>query len=247
MYFYKQEIKSGPLLEVKYYKSLRKRNLKNIGRSTRKGLTPEKQKKANKKRAELNAQRLLLCNFEPGDWFMRFSAPYHEWTEERFEKEITNFFRRIKTRCKKLNIDFKYIGFTECGKLGKNWHLHICIQKEVMEIAKECWYYPEGINLTPMYQKGDFKDLAKYIHKDVCGSKRLKTSRNLDRPEVQTSRCNKKTLRKLEHGDDCAVLKPYNKEYHLVSDDRVDNDYTGANFYFAFLSNNFISTVKRRE
>lgn len=247
MYFYKQEIKSGPLLEVKYYKSLRKRNLKNIGRSTKKGLSPDKLKKANKIRAEKNAQRLILCNFEPGDWFMRFSAPYHEWTEGKFEQEVKNFFRRIKTRCKKLNIDFKYIGFAECGKLGKNWHLHICIQKEVMEIAKDCWRYPEGINLTPMYQDGNFEKLANYIHKDVCGKKRLKTSRNLTKPEIKSTKSNKKILRKLEQGDACEVLTEYEKEYRIVSDERVDNDYTGANFYFEFVSKNFKPKIKRRE
>ena len=235
MFYYKQEIKSGPLLEVKYYKSLRKRDLKNIGRSTRRGLTPEKQKKANKIRAEKNAQRLLLCNFEPGDWFMRFSAPYQDFTEQNFEKEIKNFFRRIKTRCKKLNIDFKYIGYSECGKRGKNWHLHICIKKEVMEIAKDCWYYPDGIDLRPMYKKGNFESLANYIHKDVCGKKRLKTSRNLTKPEVTPSICDKKVLQELEQGNSSKVLNEYKKEYYLVSDNGVDNEYTGANFYFSLL------------
>ena len=32
MFTYKAEIKSGPLLEVKYYKSIRKRNKKNLAR-----------------------------------------------------------------------------------------------------------------------------------------------------------------------------------------------------------------------
>lgn len=42
-----------------------------------------------------------------------------------------------------------------------------------------------GINFTPLYQDGNYADLAKYIRKDVNGKKRLKTSRNLNKPEVK--------------------------------------------------------------
>ena len=72
MFTYKAEIKSGPLLEVKYYKSFRKRNKKNLARQINQSRTNEKQTKANRIRGEQHTQRLILCNFSEGDWFARF-------------------------------------------------------------------------------------------------------------------------------------------------------------------------------
>ena len=98
MFTYKAEIKSGPLLEVKYYKSIRKRNKKNLARQINQSRTNEKQAKANRIRGEQHTQRLILCNFSEGDWFARFSAPFGEFTEDEFEKVVSNFFKRVKRR-----------------------------------------------------------------------------------------------------------------------------------------------------
>lgn len=91
MFTYKAEIKSGTLLEVKYYKSFRKRNKKNLARQINQSRTNEKQTKANRIRGEQHTQRLILCNFSEGDWFARFSAPFGEFTEDEFEKVVSNF------------------------------------------------------------------------------------------------------------------------------------------------------------
>lgn len=61
MFTYKAEIKSGPLLEVKYYKSFRKRNKKNLARQINQSRTNEKQAKANRIRGEQHTQRLILA------------------------------------------------------------------------------------------------------------------------------------------------------------------------------------------
>lgn len=45
MFTYKAEIKSGPLLEVKYYKSIRKRNKKNLARQINQSRTNESKPK----------------------------------------------------------------------------------------------------------------------------------------------------------------------------------------------------------
>ena len=163
MFTYKCEIKSGPLLEVKYYKSFRRRNKKNLARQINQSRTNEKQAKANRIRGEQHTQRLILCNFSEGDWFARFSAPFGEFTEDEFERVVSNFFKRIKRRTDKKQIKFKYIGYCECGKLGRNWHLHIVIEDCVREILMECWPWKNGINFTPLYQNGNYADLAKYI------------------------------------------------------------------------------------
>ena len=76
MFTYKCEIQSGPMLEIKYYQSLRKRNKKNMSRSINRAITSEKMAQANRIRGEQHTQRLILANFKQGDWWVRFSAPY---------------------------------------------------------------------------------------------------------------------------------------------------------------------------
>ena len=60
MFIYKATVESGPLLEVKYYKSIRQRGKKNVARGINRALTPDKQEKANRVRSEQNVKRLLL-------------------------------------------------------------------------------------------------------------------------------------------------------------------------------------------
>lgn len=232
MYIYKATIKSGPMLEIKYYKSFRKRNKKNITRGRNTSRSNEKMKNANRIRAELNTQRLILCNFKPGDIFARFSAPYEKFTEQEFERVVKNFFRRVKTKAKKKNKEFKYIGYCECGKRGGNWHLHIIIENSIREIAESCWQWKNGVNYTPLYQDGNFKDLAKYIRKDVSGTKRLKTSRNLDKPIITVEEGKKREYKKIENGE--MIETPYG--YYFVKDSIFNYyDFTGASYNFSFM------------
>lgn len=241
MYTYKAEIKAGPLLERKYYNSLRKRNKKHIVRSINRSHSTAEQKQANKIRGEQNTQRLILCNYGKGDWFVRFSAPYEKFTEQEFEKVVGNFFKRIKYHAKKAGLKFKYIGYCECGKRGGNWHLHIIIEDCIKDIAIKCWKWSNGINLTPLYLDGEFKDLAKYIRKDVTGTKRLKTSRNLTKPTVTVDVCKKREYRKLERGE----MPEIPEGYYLVDDDMWVNDFTGAIYSFVFCRTDFGKEMKK--
>lgn len=231
MYVYKSEIRSGPLLEVKYYKSFRKRDKKSIARGYNRFKTKEQQKSANRIRAEQHTQRLILCNFTVGDWFARFSAPGEKFSEAEFERIVANFFKRIKRRAEKQHIQFKYIGYCECGKSGKNWHLHIVIEDCVRKIATECWRWANGINLTPLYKNGNFADLAAYIRKDVSGQKRLKTSRNLKKPEIKVVDAKKREFKKIERGE--AIEVP--QGYYLIHDDMFVNEVSGASYHFEFM------------
>jgi hypothetical protein len=245
MNIYKAVIQSGPLCEIKYYKSFRQRGLKHIARSVKQALSSVKQAERNQISGQQNTQRLILCNFKKGDWWVRFSAPYQNFTEEEFEKEVANFFRRVKYHAKKKGLDFKYIGFSECGKRGGNWHLHIVIENSIIETAMKCWKWENGINLTPLYLDGNFKDLAKYVRKDVVGTKRLKTSRNLTKPTVDISRA-KKEYKKVERTG-CPVEIP--QGYYQLTDDTqiLVNDFTGAVYSFAFMQLTAQQTNQRRQ
>ena len=231
---YKRRIISGDIIEYEYYKSIKPIGKNYGGRLSKKSRTPEKLKKANQMRAIKNIQRLILCNYTPGeDWWCRFSAPFGTFTtEEDFRREVGNWLRRIKTRLKKDDIKLKYIAFIECGILGKNWHIHIILEDAVRKVAQECWNYKDGMNFTPLYQRGNFEALADYIRKDVKGKKRIMTSRNLQKPEIKVFEAKKRELRKLERGEMIKIPEGY---YLLKDDPEYNlNDITGASWYFAF-------------
>lgn len=234
MYTYKRIIKCPNSIEIEVYHTIRKPGKNYGGRGVNRNLSTEKQKIANKKRTTKKWERLIDCNFNDKGWFCRFSAPFGIFdSEEKLMREFRNFSERIKRRCKKEKIQFKYLGFRECGKLGKNWHLHIVLSNEVMKIAKECWKFKNGgMNFTPLYEYGNFEKLADYIHKDVCGKKRIMASRNLKRPEISVCRASKKEIKQLEQGE---ILEPP-QGYYLSKDDfeYYINDITGASFYFKF-------------
>ena len=232
MNIYRATITSGPMKEIKYYKSFRQRNKKNVTRGINRALTPEKMQQANRIRGEQNTQRLILCNFKKGDWWCRFSAPYQNFTKEEFERTVSNFFKRIKYHANKAGLKFKYIGYCECGKRGGNWHLHIIIENCIRDIAIRCWKWQNGINITPLYMDGNFEDLSKYIRKDVAGTKRLKTSRNLTKPTIEIKENVKREYKKVERGEMIAIPAGY----YFVKDSIFSvNDFTGASYSFTFL------------
>lgn len=77
------------------------------------------------------------------------------------------------------------------------------------------------------------RGFAKYIRKDVNGKKRLKTSRNLNKPEVKVVEGKKREYRKLERGE----ALPCPEGYYFYKDEMWINDFTGASFHFTYLAN----------
>lgn len=246
MYTYKRVIKTPHSIEVEYYRSLKKIGKYYGGRGVNRGLSSEKQKKANQQRNKMKFDRLIDCNFCENDYFCRFSAPFGTFCdEEDFIRHVNNWFRRIKRRCAKQGLTFKYIGFRECGKLGKNWHLHIILSEAVTKIARECWEFKNGgINLTPLYANHEYEALARYIQKDVSGSKRMMTSRNLEKPEINVRQATRREIRSLERGE---YIEPP-QGWYLSKDELIHqiSDITGASWYLRYRPIKYRANQNRR-
>lgn len=234
MYTYKRVIRTPHSIEIEFYQSIREIGKYYGGRGIRRGVSAPKLKAANKLRAVRRWERVIDCNFGERDFFCRFSAPYGTFCEERdFRREINNWFKRIKRRCAQQGIEFKYIGFIECGKSGKNWHAHIILNRTVAFIAQECWHYKNGgVNLAPLYSNHEYEKLAEYIRKDVLGCKRMMASRNLRRPEESVKRATRKEIKRLEKGDGVENIEGWyrvdDESYMLV------NEVTGVKWHFRF-------------
>lgn len=244
MITYKRVITCPHSVEVEIYNSFREVGKSYGGRGVNRSLSPEKQRKANEIRTVRKWERVIDCNFDERGYFCRFSAPYGTFAgEKEFRRETGNFFKRIKYRCDKAGLEFKYIGFIECGKSGKNWHMHIVLSAEVAQIARKCWHWPNGgINLSPLWENHSYEKLAAYIRKDVTSGsedaevypakKRMMASRNLKRPEVTVQKCKRSEIRKLERGE---YMDPP-EGFYMVKDElnKTISDVTGAAYYFKF-------------
>ena len=235
MYIYKRIIKCPNSIEIEYYQSIKRIGKYYGGRGINKKLSSAKQKVANALRTIRKWAQVIDCNFNNTGWWCRFSAPFGTFdSEEKFLREARNFFDRIKRRCKKKNIVFKYVGFREVGKLGKNWHMHIVLSDEVRKIAQECWNYKNGgMNFTPLWNDANYEKLAEYIRKDVSGQKRMMASRNLTRPEITTRPASQKEILKLAKGKTIEAPKGYYQDKNISTEFKI-NDITGASWYFKF-------------
>ena len=230
MYYYQRTIKSGDVIEIETYRSIRKRDKRGVGRSVRLSRTSEKQKAQNDLRAKKKCQRLILNNFVPGDMYLTLSS-FSDMEEEEFRREVRNFLRRLSYyRSKHEMSELKYIGCVECGKKGKRWHGHIVINKISFEVVSAMWKCGR-IFSEALYSDGGFKDLASYIRKDVTGKKRLLQSRNLVPPEEKVVEIGKRTMRRYENGE----VPRIPEGYYLSSVERSVNDETGMTATFTML------------
>lgn len=231
MPYYRRTIKSGNMVEVEYYYSIKERNKPSFGRSVRQSKTPEKQKQANDIRAKKNIRRLIANNFTPGkDMFLTLNSR-ENMTEEEFERAVNNFIRRLKYYRKKNGMTpLKYIGALECGKRGNRWHFHICVNEIELKVLNSLWKVGV-VTVKTMYADGMFQELAKYLRKDVTGKKRLKQSRNLIKPTERVTKIGKKKLREFE----CGVAPDAPNGFYMTEFDFKYNDLTGTSAVFVFL------------
>lgn len=211
MYYYKRVVQSGDMLEVEYYKSIRKRG-KPASRSCNKSASTEQQKARNEITAKKKCQRLIATNFTTDDLYITLTFR-DNITQDKANNEVTNFVRRLKRYRNKHNLaPLKYIGCIECGKRRNRFHAHFVITGTSIEVITALWKCGR-VKIEKLYQDGNFADLAQYISKDVTGQRRLKQSKNLIPPVETVTEMNKKEIRAIENG----IVPKF--------DSRIDNEY----------------------
>nr|DAR96132.1 MAG TPA: Replication associated protein [Caudoviricetes sp.] len=162
--------------------------------------TSDEMERQNRTNREKFLQRLIVANFNPGDWHLILNyKPDKKPEYGESKKQIRKFLRAVRDAYRVKKIPFKYIVVTERGKKGKALHHHLIIQDitaggiHTQEVVKEIWCkrYGYGNTIwTDLYEDGEYKSLAAYIVK-----KETKTdgdwatysrSRNLILPKKKT-------------------------------------------------------------
>ena len=186
---------AGPRMECEIYPVFGKVD-EGKARAARKNITPEKQKRLNRKRAERYIVQLADTNFGESDYELTLTyRDIYQPDPERCQKDVTNFLRRVRRYRERRGMDpLKYIYVIEGGREKKNGygttkvHCHMMINGGVSrEILEEIWEY--GYANTKQLQPDEdygLKELATYMIKESkIEGRRFCHSRNLKKPLVK--------------------------------------------------------------
>lgn len=158
-------------------------------RNKRKNPTPEEVQKYNDLSSERNLRRLINHNFGDGDG--HFTLTYKDAPEqERAQKDLENFIKRLRRKFAKDNKELKYVAVTEYE--NKRIHHHIVINTADARLIDKTWTKGHT-RLSLLDDSGDYSLLANYLIKETqktfrreenVKKRRYSASRNLERPEV---------------------------------------------------------------
>lgn len=202
MPYYERRIKSGRVLEVFRYFSLRP-----AGANIPRGKNQKKSSTAQLARNYVNAKktmvRIVNANFAPGDLFITLTYEAPPPSPAGAKKDLAKYIRRLREYGRKNKIIIKWIAVTEYRN-GSSIHHHLIISGIGGDMARLLWQTeldPDhrgkrrkwaGHGRAPndtLDNSGDYEFLARYISKeDKPGEHRWTGSRNLVRPEVSPPR-----------------------------------------------------------
>ena len=135
------------------------------------------------------------------------------------DKSLDNIREGLKLRLKKLKAPFKYIYVTEkvtyksgIHKGKDNWHFHLFLTGGLSRRTLESMWGDGMRANADVYQPDRFGPdaIAKYMSKDPAGTKRFCCSKNLDKPQTQSTKDGHITAQGVER---IAKLRPDDKDY----------------------------------
>ena len=234
------------------YKCAGKYGAKGEKRAPRKKITPEQMHRQNQWQKEKIVLRKLRCNFTIGDLWVTLKFPKGtKMTGEQLRGVWKGFSRKLRDSYKKRKQILKFIYRMEIGERG-GVHIHLVANRlegtpGTAEVVSGIWQqYGKFSNYTPLYEDGNFKELASYITKPLDeeisgqltlfgGEEERKTfsqygcSRNLVLPEKEHHEYKRRTIRKLvENG-------PVPTPGYYIDRDSIYygvNPYTGETYYY---------------
>ena len=185
----------GILKEVIRYRSIRSIR-KEIRRRGNREKSSAWQKEYNRFQKKRKIQRLLICNFVPGEIYATLTVPQGVGREDA-DKLFKKFLRRLRDDIRKSDKDtqkkksrrkreLKWLGVKEY-RYGTKVHFHVVINEKNREYIEKMWEEISGghANTQKLYADGYFLGLAEYLAKESDKGGNYRCSRNLDAPKVE--------------------------------------------------------------
>ncbi|NFL86825.1 hypothetical protein FDB24_11365 [Clostridium botulinum] len=196
-------ITSGDIVESEIYPTWKNRN--DMPRGKRKNKQRAAQKNLNDKNTKKKIVRLVNTNFTNNDVMVTLTYDdKHLPNEEEARKDIQNYIRKLRRYRRKEGLsELKYIYVIEFKKEEEKSkkirvHHHMIINKMDRDIIEKLW--GKGYANAKRLQSDEFglEGMARYIAKDLKGSRRWSASRNLKQPKITVSKT-RLTKRKIEN------------------------------------------------
>lgn len=159
-------------------------------RQKRKKPTPEQVEKNNQRNKENVCRRKLREHFREGDYYvtLTYARDARPETMEEAKKDFSGAMRRIRRGYESEGHKLKWIRNIEVGSRGA-WHIHLVINRipGTDIIIQNAWTHGR-VHYQMLYEKGGYRDLAKYMTKSKRTDPRVvessySTSRNIPIPE----------------------------------------------------------------
>lgn len=223
------------------------------------GTTPESQKALNNLNRVKKLTRLLNTNFTENDLVLTltYDPSKNPASEEEAEKNLRNFFRRLK-RCRKKNglSELKYVVATEKGSRKGRWHHHMIISGGMLDSEIQKVWGNGYIRASPIHlNEQGLKGLAKYITKKIESEeieenqKAWHASRNLIQPRERTndSKISGKKAKELYDNQECReIFEKLYPDYEFVDCSPFYNEVDGGYYLTINLYKKQIHTSGRK-
>lgn len=221
-------------------------------RGPKRKATPEQMRRQNQWKKEKLVLRLIRGNFGRGDLWVTLKFPRGTRMSGKELKSIRkDFLKELRAAYGKRGTILKYICRLEIGENGGP-HMHIIVNRlngsGTADLIQKVWEkYGKYLHYTPLYEEGDYKELAAYITKplkdaEIAGQLTLfgdeedrstfsaySHSKNLSLPRKETREYKHWTMRKLlENG-------PEPTPGYYIDRDSIRygiNPYTGMHYYY---------------
>ena len=235
MPYVERRVVAGQTVEVERYYTIRTGAPEGV-RAKRENPTPERVKKNNARKREDGLRQLMNANFTDEDFFS-CTLTYRKGEEpgsiRQVREDAADFARRFRKCAREFGLEPKYIYCIGAGPHRR--HIHITVSKlPDIVILTGCWIHGH-VNITPLYTKGQYRDLAHYYlenaedtrrQEEELGEKpgrRFICSHNMTKPKVTKKLITAKEFR-------AEPIKRSEKSQYYVEKDSVwygISQYTG--------------------
>ena len=156
--------------------------------------TPEEIQRQNETNRWKKVQRLILANFEEGDWhlILKYLPKNRPESYEEALAQRRKLIDGLRKAYKKAGITFKWFAVTERGKKRSVLHQHLIIKDvaepnlNTVQLVKKLWKYG-SVQFVSLYEDGEYEKLAQYFvkaeTKEECGWCTYSRSRNMVVPK----------------------------------------------------------------
>nr|WP_315022919.1 hypothetical protein [uncultured Aminipila sp.] len=181
-------IKAGKIL---YRIITGRKNTEKKDRAKRSQPTVEQVEKNNQRYAERDLFLKLNHNFQEHDLHVVFTYDGEEPSKEESYKILKEFKRALLKEYRKRGIVLKWIEVTEYE--NKRIHHHVVLSKGMSAKELANLWGQGKIMITPMYEEGNYRNLAAYLIKESSktirsdnpfSKKRFRCSRSIENPPV---------------------------------------------------------------